>query len=152
MAGAIKKCGPEENIFDIQAVEYLTLYDPKATPLCHTARLHIRTGKMASQFVCCKLAATIQQKHAEAKISMQGDPAESAIYSRLYEAKDAIAASSTTGDKLRVDRRRSAIKHVDTNTTILMAKLVDGRIKWLPSLKKLDPLLTAGFMAENFGL
>ena len=66
--------------------------------------------------------------------------------------KDAIAASSTLGDKLRVGRRQSAVKYVNELTTTLVAKLVDGRIKWLPSLVKLEPLLKGEFMAENFGL
>ena len=81
------------------------------------------------------------------------DIGATAFYSKLYEARDAIASSSgTIGTKARVDRRHMAVEIVDENMSTLVAKLVDGKMRWLPSLSRLDKTLTKEFMADNFGL
>ena len=120
---------------------------------CHTAKMHIKTGAFASQFLCCKLSASITATQKGAKVTLQSDPAETAIFNRLYEARDAIASSSgTLGPKARVDRRLMAVKIVEDNTSTVVAKLVDSKIRWLPSLWKLDSTPTKDFMMETFGI
>ena len=85
---------------------------------------------------------------------MQGDPIETAIYNKLFEAKDAIASASTiiVKEKIRVDRRHMALKVHDIHSSTIVAKLVNGSVKWFPTLTKLDPILTSDFMMENYGL
>ena len=60
---------------------------------------------------------------------MEGDPAEAAIYSRLYEAKDAVASCVPgVNGKIRVDRRSCGLKYQETkDKTYLIGKLNFGK-------------------------
>ena len=153
MAAAIETCGKEADCLDINAVEYMCLFDAAKPDQCHTAKMYVKSGATASQYLVCKLAASITSSQKGAKVTLQSDPAETSIYNELYEARDAVASASTElGPKARVDRRLMAVKIMDANVSTVIAKLVDGKIKWLPSLWKLDAALTKAFMMETFGI
>ena len=145
---AISACGKEAECLDLKAVEYLCLFDKAKPDQCHTAKLYVRQGFRTSQYLVCKVQASIEVDQVGAKVSLEIDPGESAIYNKLYEARDAIiSTSSELGPKCRVDRRLLAVKIVDTNVSTVIAKLVDGRVQWLPSLWRLDVTLTKAFHA-----